>query len=111
MTEKTQKYLSDVLLAIEAIEDFAKDIATYLEYQQDAKSKSAIERQLIIIGEALNQIRKEDEIQISNTDEIVGFRNRLVHAYDHIDSNIVWLILKRHLPSLKQEVTKHIESI
>jgi uncharacterized protein with HEPN domain len=66
---------------------------------------------LIIIGEALNQIRKEDEILITNTDEIVGFRNRLVHAYDLIDSNIVWLILKRHLPSLKQEVTKYIESI
>jgi uncharacterized protein with HEPN domain len=109
MTEKTQKYLSDVLLAIEAIEDFAKDIGTYSEYQQDAKSKSAIERQLIIIGEALNQIRKEDEVEITNTDEIVGFRNRLVHAYDHIDSNIVWLILKKHLPLLKKEVSKFHE--
>jgi uncharacterized protein with HEPN domain len=44
MTEKIVKYLSDVLLAIEAIEDFAKDISTYSDYQKDAKSKSAIER-------------------------------------------------------------------
>lgn len=111
MTEITQKYLSDVILSIEMIEDFAKDIENYAQYQQDAKSKSAIERQLIIIGEALNHIKKENEVEIPNTNEIIGFRNRLVHAYDYIDSNIVWLILKRYLPLLKQEVAKHIESI
>ena len=110
MTEKTQKYLSDVLLAIEMIELFSEGITNFAEYQQDLKSKSAIERQLAIVGEALNYVRKENEVQISNASEIVGLRNRLIHAYDNIDNAVVWLILKKYLPLLKEEVTSLTET-
>ncbi|WP_261376877.1 DUF86 domain-containing protein [Gillisia sp. Hel_I_86] len=34
----------------------------------------------------------------------MGFRNRLVHAYDSIDNAIVWVIVKRHLLGLKKEI-------
>ena len=38
--------------------------------------------------------------------QIVNFRNRLVHAYDSIDDAIVWVIINKHLPELKNEVEK-----
>jgi uncharacterized protein with HEPN domain len=105
MTEKTLKYLSDILIAIELIEDFTSGITDFRVYDADRKTQSAVERQLVIIGEALNQIRKCDPlIQIQNDQQIVSFRNRLVHAYDSIDNSIVWAILKNHLEPLKNEV-------
>ena len=107
MTDKSLKYLSDVLMAIKLIEDFTKEIEDYNSYDQDLKTQSAVERQLAIIGEALNQLRKiEPAIEIENDKQIIAFRNRLVHAYDSIDNSIVWVILNRHLSLLKAEIIK-----
>ncbi len=105
MTEKSLKYLSDILMAIELIEDFTKEITDFYVYENDRKTQSAVERQLVIIGEAINKFKKlEPEIEIQNDKQIVGFRNRLVHAYDSIDNSIVWVILSRYLKPLKSEI-------
>jgi uncharacterized protein with HEPN domain len=109
MTEKSLKYLNDVLLAIILIEDFTKDISDFVKYDQDLKTQSAVERQLVIIGEALNHFKKTDStIQIENDKQIISFRNRLVHAYDSIDNSIVWVIISKHLKPLKIEIEKLI---
>ena len=104
MTEKSIKYLSDILMAIDLIEEFTSGF-DFLVYDKDRKTQSAVERQLAIIGEALNQFKKlESSIVIENDKQIVSFRNRLVHAYDSIDNSIVWVIINRHLKPLKLEV-------
>jgi len=110
MTDKSLKYLSDILMAIKLIEDFTKEIEDYKAYDQDRKTQSAVERQLAVIGEALNHIRKiEPAIEIENDKQIIAFRNRLIHAYDSIDNSIVWVIINRHLIILKAEIiTLHI---
>ena len=105
MTETGKKYLSDISRAIKLIEDFNKEINDFSSYEADLKSQSATERQLGIIGEALNKLRKvEPDIVIENEKQIIAFRNRLIHAYDSIDNSIVWMILKKHLPELKKEI-------
>lgn len=105
MTEKSKKYLSDVLMAITLIREFTIDITDFDLYEKDRKTQSAVERQLVIIGEALNKLRLiESEIVIENDKQIIGFRNRLVHAYDSIDNSIVWAIINRHLEKLKVEI-------
>jgi uncharacterized protein with HEPN domain len=58
MTEKIQKYLSDIIISIELIDNFMSDIRDFNDYQVDYKTQSAVERQLIIIGEALSKIKK-----------------------------------------------------
>jgi uncharacterized protein with HEPN domain len=105
MTEKSKKYLSDVLMAITLIREFTIDITDFNMYDKDRKTQSAVERQLVIIGEALNKLRLiENEFVIENDKQIIGFRNRLVHAYDSIDNSIVWAIINRHLENLKTEI-------
>ena len=47
--------MSDILQAIELIEDFTKSITSYTDYVSDLKTQSAVERQLGIIGEAVNK--------------------------------------------------------
>jgi uncharacterized protein with HEPN domain len=105
MTEKNKKYLSDILMAIQLINEFLVDVAGFTEYSADLKTQSAVERQLAIIGEVLNKISKEpDALRIESSAQIIGLRNRLIHAYDSIDSSIIWAILKKHLPELEKEV-------
>ena len=107
MTEKGLKYLSDIKQAIKLIEDFTSSITTYNEYLEDKKTQSAVERQLGIIGEAVNKFDSiHPEIKLQNTRKIVDFRNRLIHAYDSVDSAIVWAILKKHIEPLKCEVNE-----
>ena len=98
------KYLSDIDFAIDLIEKFIKDLE-FTQYQIDLKTKSAVERQLAIIGEAVNKYRKLSEKELSGSKEIIAFRNRIVHAYNNIEDEIVWAILINHLPKLKQEVS------
>jgi uncharacterized protein with HEPN domain len=110
MTDKGLKYLSDVLMAISLIEEFTNDIVDFNSYESDRKTQSAVERQLAIIGEALNKFKKvEPEIEIQNDQKIVAFRNRLVHAYDSIDNAIIWVIIIRYLTPLKEEILNLLE--
>ena len=105
MTEAALKYLSDIINAIELIEDFTKSISNYNEFLTDLKTQSAVERQLGIIGEAVN---KYDSLvpdnPLTNSRKIVGFRNRLIHAYNSVDPSIIWAIIKTYISPLKQEV-------
>lgn len=110
MTERAKKYLFDILFSIDAIDEFLKDVS-FTNYQDDLKTQSAVERQLGIIGEAVNQFSKENtSIELENSREIVNFRNRIVHAYDSIDDNIVWAIKTNHLPILKKEIEEIINT-
>ena len=99
MTEAGKKYLSDILRAIDLIEEFTRGVEDFDDYDSDLKTQSATERQLAIIGEALNNLKQsEPDLPIDNDKQIIGFRNKLVHAYDAIDNAIVWVILQRYLP-------------
>jgi uncharacterized protein with HEPN domain len=98
------KYLSDIEFAIDLINSFIKDYH-FTQYQSDQKTKSAVERQLGIIGEAVNKYIRLSERELSGSKEIIAFRNRIIHAYNNIEDEIVWAILKNHIPKLKKEVS------
>jgi uncharacterized protein with HEPN domain len=105
MTEKGLKYLADITQAIDLIEEFTSSVPGYNDYVKDLKTQSAVERQLGIIGEAVNKFETiHPEVSLENSRKIVGFRNRLIDAYDAIDSSMVWAIIKKHLAPLKEEI-------
>ena len=110
MTDQSKKYLSDIVRAIELIEQFSASANSFQEYLSDLKTQSAVERQLSIIGEAVNIFDKcEPESSLENARKIVGFRNRLIHTYDAVDPSVIWAIIKKHLPLLKEEVLLKIK--
>jgi uncharacterized protein with HEPN domain len=107
MTDQGKKYLSDILHAIGLIESFTATISSFDNYSADAKTQSAVERQLGIIGEAIHKFEiLYPEIELDNTRKIVGLRNRIIHSYDSIDSSIIWAVIKKHITPLKIEVQK-----
>ncbi len=103
MKLESKKYLSDIEYSIGLIEEFLEDY-TFSEYQVDLKTKSAVERQLGIIGEAVNNFKKTESIELSHSKEIIAFRNRLIHAYNNLEDEIIWVIINQHIPNLKEEI-------
>ena len=110
MTEQGKKYLSDIQRSIELIEQFSTSTINFSDYLIDLKTQSAIERQLSIIGEAVNKFDKLlPDLTLENARKIVGFRNRLIHTYDAVDPSMIWAIIKKHLPLLKAEVLSRLK--
>jgi uncharacterized protein with HEPN domain len=67
--------------------------------------KRSAERNIEEIGEAMGRIlRTMPDIAISEAKRIVSARNRLAHDYDRISHDILWLIIERDIPTLKEEV-------
>ncbi len=63
MDNKINTWLYDILNSIDEIESFFEDKPkNFLEYQKDIKTKRAVERNIEIIGEAVNRILKEKPI-------------------------------------------------
>ena len=105
MEQKTKTWLCDIQNAIEEIYTFLPEKRDYYEFAHDVKTKKAVDRNLEIIGEALNRILKIDpDINISESRKIVDTRNRIIHGYDRVTPDILWLIINRSLPVLKQEI-------
>jgi uncharacterized protein with HEPN domain len=91
-------WLYDILKAINEIESI---------YQDDIRTKRAVERNIEIIGEAMNRILTKDAtILLSNSRKIVDTRNRIIHGYDIVSDQIIWGIVINHLPILKTEIEK-----
>ena len=66
-----------------------------------------MERQFEIIGEALNRLAKADPAaasRIGDYQQIIAFRNVLIHGYDIIDDQVVWEAVQGNLPTLQDKV-------
>ena len=87
---KDQQRLKDVLAAIDAIKSYA--VSSYEELVADHKTQDAILYNLIIIGEAANQISDEfqEEHYTIPWSSMIGTRNIIVHGYDQVKLQIVW---------------------
>lgn len=105
MQPEIRIWLLDIKTSIDEIWDFLPEERNFLLFQKDIKSKKAIERNLEIIGEALNRILKVNpNIKISNSRQIVDTRNRIIHGYDSVSHDIIWLIINKYLPVLEKEI-------
>ena len=107
MRDEVKVWLEDITKAVSEIKFFLIDIADYQQYQQDLKTKRAVERNVEIIGEAMTRILKAiPTVQISHSRNIVDTRNRIIHGYDDVSDAIIWLITQKYLPLLEQEVNE-----
>jgi uncharacterized protein with HEPN domain len=106
MNEKVLKYLYDIKIAIREIDSFFETgPRNFDNYRQNSLLKRAIERNLEIIGEAMNRILKEDPgILIENSKRIIGLRNQIIHGYDSVSDESIWGIITIHLPKLEEEI-------
>ncbi len=106
MDDNIKTWLYDILSSINEIESYFIETPKMFEiYQNDLRTKRAVERNIEIIGEAMSRIRNENsEIEISNSRKIVDVRNRIIHGYDSVSDDVIWGIVISNLPVLQKEV-------
>ena len=82
MDIEIKSWLYDILNAIAEIDSFFLDRPKdFNHYQVDIRTKRAVERNMEIIGEAMNRVLQKDEtIAISDARKIVDLRNRVIHG-------------------------------
>ena len=106
MDNNVRSSLYDILNAINEIDSFFVDANfEFALYKGDIKTKRAVERNIEIIGEAMNRILRHDPVfQLPNSRKIVDTRNRIIHGYDVVSDEIVWAIVVEYLPALRIQV-------
>ncbi|HSD07446.1 DUF86 domain-containing protein [Flavobacterium sp.] len=114
MDERILKWLFDIKMSIDEINEFFhNEEKDFFKYRNNLMLKRAVERNLEIIGEAINRIITRDYSfveKISNAKVIIGLRNHVIHAYDTISDENIWSILINHLPKLKIEIDNLIQT-
>ena len=111
MRRDPKAYLWDAHEAIDAILEFTSDRSVE-DFQQDLMLRSAVERQLEIVGEALSQLSRRNQdlaSRIPDLGQVVAFRNILVHGYATVDPGRVWLIIHESLPGLQETIDRPLE--
>ena len=112
MDEQVYKSLNDILHSISHIELFCSSRPREFQaFCDDICFRSAVQWEIAIIGEAMNRILKiMPDIEITSARRIVNTRNYLIHGYDSLREDLIWAIVLNHLPLLKTEVTRLLES-
>lgn len=106
MPDKSLKYLADIKDAAEFILQSVQE-KSLRDYQEDRLLRQAIERNFEIIGEAVGRLRKSAPdllALIEHAQQIISFRNLLIHGYDMVDSSVVWQVIQDDLPNLLRDV-------
>ncbi len=82
--------LNDIEQSISEINEFLPEEMNFFTFQKDIKTRKAVERNLEIIGEAMDRILKADPgFQITDSRKIVDTRNRIIHGYDSVSDDVI----------------------
>ena len=94
MNDFIKKSLIDILVSIDGIDYHLAGNEDFQIYLQKPTTRRAVERELEIIGEAVNRILKVDaDFPLSKARQIISFRNHVIHSYDTVDHNLVWKVI------------------
>jgi uncharacterized protein with HEPN domain len=105
MTTEEKKLLTDIHEAIHSVDEHLEGQRIFQEYQNNKTKRRTVERELEIIGEAVNKLLKiNPAFPLAHARIMVDLRNRVIHVYDSIDETIIWKIIVKDLPLLLEEV-------
>ncbi len=113
MPRSATAYLADVIEACDAIEAVL-DRVDLSRYRDSRSTRSSVEREFIIIGEAvsvLGRVAPDLFDQISHTRMVVGFRNVLTHDYAAVDDETVFGVTQDDIPVLRSECVALLERV
>jgi len=100
--DRRPKWLFDAVMAVEAAQAFVVGL-DLPGYEASLLVRSAVERQLEILGEAGVRLLRDDPTlteQVPALRLAIGLRNRIIHGYDTVDDETVWRTVQDDLPAL-----------
>jgi uncharacterized protein with HEPN domain len=109
-------YVKEIIEHIGYIEEYTKGL-TYEQFLKDRKTIDAVDKNLEIVGEALNRLAKRKDIREKlyyyhiNWKMLKDFRNSLSHEYFSRDLTDIWRTATTVLPALKPQFKKLLEEL
>lgn len=113
MQREPRAFVEDILISCNAI---AADVAgvDVESYLATRIIRSAVEREFMIIGEAINylgDVAPDLFVRITQGRTIVDFRNQLAHGYMTVNDRLVWGYAVREAPLLRDECARLLTEI
>ncbi|MBI5212542.1 MAG: DUF86 domain-containing protein [Nitrospirae bacterium] len=98
-------YVDDILSSIKKINKFCKGIGKE-DFMKNELLMDGVVRNLEIIGEASSKLTASFRERYKEIEwrKMIGMRNRIIHAYDTVDVEIVWDVIREDLPELKKKL-------
>jgi uncharacterized protein with HEPN domain len=105
-----QDFIQDILKSIDEILTFTKNTG-YDDFMKNSMMKYAIIRCLEVIGEAAKRIPAPVRNKYADVPwkDMIAMRNKVIHEYFGVDSEILWQTIKEDIPALKKQVQRILE--
>jgi uncharacterized protein with HEPN domain len=113
MSERLPKHLDDALHAARLALRFLDGTALE-EYLSNELLRSAVERQVEIVGEACRRAlddTPEMRERLPDSAKAVAMRNRLAHGYDTVDHSLVFTTVTKNFPPLVEGLTRELAAL
>ena len=108
---KDAAYLYDISVAAKEVGEFVAGLS-FSDFEKDKKCRYAVERQLLVIGEAANHL--SETITTANPEipwaNMVGLRNIIAHDYGEVLVERVWVVAKKNIPQLITQIDPLLKS-
>ena len=100
-------FIKDILECINKIENFVGEMS-FDEFMRDEKTKSAVVRELEVMGEATKNIPKSIREKYKNLpwSQIAKTRDKIIHFYFGVDYEVIWEVVKKRLPEIKAVIER-----
>ena len=105
-------YLSDILKAFEAVENFVED-QSFEDFKKDDKTSSAVIRKFEIIGEAAKQVPEivRQKYPAVPWKEMAGMRDKLIHFYFGVNYDLLWQTIVNRIPQIKPVIGQILKDL
>ncbi len=110
--ERDLAYLWDIRNAAQQIVNFVEGVS-YHKFEQDSLIQSAVEMQLIIIGEAARRLSTEFKEKHTKLPwrSIIALRNILTHEYGEVRVDRIWMIVSANIPEMIEYIDPLIPEV
>ena len=112
MKKDDSVYLHHIIDAFVLIERYVDNVS-HEEFLRNRLLQDGVIRQLEVMGEAarnLSEDLRSERPQIPWR-QMIGLRNRMIHAYFNVDLQIIWEIVQGDIPDLKQKMKQILDAI
>ena len=99
--ERDKALVQNIISAGENIQNFI-ETCEYKKFADSKKLRYAVERELLLIGEASRRLSEEykDSVPGIPWNAAIGLRNIIAHDYGEVLAERIWLVASRDLPDL-----------
>lgn len=105
MNPRDSAALLDITKAAQLALEFVAEMSQKA-FETDRKTQSAVLYQIAILGEAVKRLSPEFRSQYPDIpwSAMAGMRDKLIHDYEGVDVERVWLTLQSSIPILLQSI-------